>query len=127
MFPITIIEGEITAPFGTVLAGYAAGGEASCIMIDEITGPSHRDLERPGRADKARGPSATGDGAGCEPTEPPSIEVSSELKQLIERVKSAQTYRKEVVHRVLERLQKGELITSESVREAAETILREGL
>ena len=53
--------------------------------------------------------------------------VGAELRGLIERVKSAEVYRKERVHQVLERLQRGELVTSETVREAANRILMEGI
>lgn len=96
-------------------------------MIEEITGPGHREVGRPGRPEKAKDrPEVEGE-AGSRATGPPSIEVSGDLQQLIERVKGAQTYRKEVVHRVLEKLRDGELITSETVRETAEAILREGM
>jgi hypothetical protein len=54
------------------------------------------------------------------------VVVSSELRGLIDRIKHAETFRKERVHQVLEKLQRGELVTSETVREAAERILREG-
>jgi hypothetical protein len=57
----------------------------------------------------------------------PDVPVTVELRQMMERVKGAEGYRKERVHQILERLQRGELVTSETVREAAETILREGI
>ncbi len=54
------------------------------------------------------------------------VSFTNELQSLITRVRSADTFRKERVHQVLEKMQRGELITSETVREAAERILRGG-
>jgi hypothetical protein len=52
--------------------------------------------------------------------------VSSELRELIDRVKQAENYRKERVHQVWEKLRRGELLAAEALREAAEKILDEG-
>ncbi|MFO8008496.1 MAG: hypothetical protein R6V05_12255 [Candidatus Brocadiia bacterium] len=95
-------------------------------MIEEIIGPGHGGLDRLSRSEEAGARRADGEKATSDGEQEPSVEVSSELKALIERVKQAGTYRKERVHQVLEKLQRGELVTSETVREAAERILREG-
>ncbi len=97
-------------------------------MVDEIGGPGHDRFDRLSRADRARAEElkkAAADSARNE--EAPEVVVSSELRELIERVKQAKTYRKDRVHQVLEKLERGELVTSETVREAAETILRGGI
>ena len=54
------------------------------------------------------------------------LAVSPELRCLLDRIKGAETMRKGLVHAVMEKLERGELVTSETVREAAEKILREG-
>ncbi|MHC4480230.1 MAG: flagellar biosynthesis anti-sigma factor FlgM [Planctomycetota bacterium] len=96
-------------------------------MVEEIGATGHDRPERLPRGEKAknsRSESATKGRAG---DEAPEVVVSSELKELVDRVRQADVYRKERVHQVLEKLQRGELVTSEAVREAAEKILREGI
>ena len=96
-------------------------------MVDEISGLGAGWLDRVLRSGKARsertdGPVDGGRGQGDE-TE---LNVSPELRALLDRIKGAETMRKGAVHAVLEKLERGELVTSETVREAAEQILREG-
>lgn len=95
-------------------------------MIDEINGPGHGHLDRLARNGKTNA-RETGRAPGGEAdSDAAELEVSGELRSLIERIKAAETYRKDRVHQVLEKLQRGELVTSEAVREAAERILQEG-
>ena len=96
-------------------------------MVEEIGVPG---FERPGPLPRSSRTAAgrSKDAAGAPQSEEDSeVVVSSELKELINRVKQAEGFRKERVHEVLEKLQRGELVTSETVREAAESILREGI
>jgi len=95
-------------------------------MINEIVGPGRGRPERSSRSGSARpsGLESAAKASGSEDS--PEVTVSSELQGLIERVKEAETFRKERVHQVLEKMRRGELIVSETVREAAEKILREG-
>ncbi len=95
-------------------------------MIDEIVGPAHGEPGRVNRSAKAKARSADSSAAATDSSHAPEVEVSGDLRQLIERVKQAETFRKDRVHEVLEKLQRGELVTSETVREAAERILHEG-
>jgi hypothetical protein len=114
------------ASFGTSLAARTAeGGKPD--MIEEITGPGHGELDRLARSGKAKAHPTEEKDAPAAAEEESEVEVSSELRALIDRIKHAETFRKERVHEVLEKLQRGELVTSETVREAAERILREGL
>lgn len=97
-------------------------------MVDEIGGPGHDRFDRLPRADRAKAEELKKAAGGSAPgEEAPEVVVSSGLKELIERVKQAETYRKDRVHQVLEKLERGELVTSETVREAAERILRGGI
>ena len=96
-------------------------------MVDEIGVPGYDRSDRLTRADRRKigeprkaADLARGDGE-------PEVEVASELRELIARVRRAETVRKHRVHQVLEKLQRGELVTSETVREAAERLLREGV
>jgi hypothetical protein len=96
-------------------------------MLDEISGLGAGWLDRLLRSKKAKSTRADGEGrpksAGGDEAE---LDVSSELRALLGRVKGAETMRKGLVHAVVEKLNRGELVTSETVREAAEKILREG-
>ena len=96
-------------------------------MIEEILGPDHGRAGRASRSGKAKTdePQSAAKTAGGDKAS--EVVVSSELTELIDRVKGAENFRKERVHQVLEKLQRGELVTSETGREAAEKILREGL
>jgi len=93
-------------------------------MVKEVSGagPEHLSFEKTPRTDKSKR-------SPLPPKGKRSVETTAggELRSLIERVKAAETYRKERVHQVLEKLQRGELITSEAVREAARRILEEGV
>jgi len=93
-------------------------------MVKEVSGagPEHLSFQKTPRTDKSKRPPAPAGGKN-----PVESAVGGELRGLIERVKAAETYRKERVHQVLEKLQRGELITSEAVREAARRILEEGV
>jgi restriction endonuclease len=95
-------------------------------MVEEISGSGQDRLDRlsPGERAKAQQAGRAADAPRSDRM--PEVVVSSELRELIERVKQAETFRKERVHEVLEKLQRGELVTSEAVREAAEKILRDG-
>ena len=96
-------------------------------MLDEISGLGAGWLDRLLRSGKAA-PQKTTDGAEGAPGESDEAElaVSAELRALLDRIKSAEPLRKGLVHAVLEKLERGELVTSETVREAAEKILQEG-
>lgn len=96
-------------------------------MVDQIGGPGHDGLDRASRAERARTDEAKAAADAPRSDKGPEVVVSSELRELIDRVKQAETFRKERVHQVLEKLQRGELVTSEAVREAAERILRGGI
>jgi hypothetical protein len=96
-------------------------------MVEEIAGPGHESLDQVSRSDRARIDKAEKADDAARDNQEPEVEVTSELRELIERVKQADTYRKERIHQVLEKLQRGELITSETVRETAERIIREGI
>ena len=96
-------------------------------MIEEIGGPAHGDLDRLARSGKAKTRSTERSDAASDGADGPEYLLPTELQELIERVKSAETFRKDRVHQVLEKLQRDELVTSETVREAAEKLLREGL
>jgi len=58
--------------------------------------------------------------------EAPEVSVSSRLADYVECIKRADNVRKERVHQVLEKMQRGELITPETVQRAAQKILQEG-
>ena len=96
-------------------------------MLEEVTGSGRGGLRplSPGEKARARAAERTADrpadGGGVQG------EVADELRALVERVKQADTFRKERVHAVLEKLQKGELVTPDAVRQAAQRILLEGL
>jgi len=99
-------------------------------MVEEITGSSRNRLGRLTRADKAKVRKAP-DKAGAAGSEPSPAgdaveELPGELQALIDRVKQGDAVRLERVHEVLEKLQRGELISSDAVRAAAERILSEG-
>jgi hypothetical protein len=96
-------------------------------MVDQIGGPGHERPDRLSRTDRAPMSESASAADAPRSDKGPEVVVSSELRELVERVKQADTFRKERVHEVLEKLQRGELVTSEAVREAAERILREGL
>ena len=96
-------------------------------MVEEIGGTGYHPPDRLSPSGKPRtsGPEGVADARkGAE--SPEEVVVSSELRELIDRVRQADIHRKERVHQVLEKLQRGELVTSEAVREAAERILRQG-
>ena len=66
---------------------------------------------------------------GAEETKPPEKlkpKVSSKLQKFIDSVREAEPIRKNRVHEVLKKLERGELLAPESIREAAEKLLREG-
>ena len=95
-------------------------------MVQEIRGPGH---------DQSPGVTRSNGPKGRKPAKPtdsvagsgsPAVEVSGELNDLISRVKQAEVFRKDRVHQVLEKLQRGELVTSETVRDAAERLLQGG-
>ena len=96
-------------------------------MVDEISGMGAGWLDRILRSNKARSERTDGpaDGERLQGDDA-ELAVSAELRALLDRIKNAETMRKGVVHAVLERFERGELVTSETVREAAEQILREG-
>lgn len=96
-------------------------------MVDEISGLGAGWLDRILRSGKARSEKTDGpaDGEHVQGDQA-ELAVSAELRVLLDRIKSAETMRKDVVHAVLEKYQRGELVTSETVRDAAEQILREG-
>ena len=96
-------------------------------MIDEIAGagPGRLDRSSPGAAARTRKAERGKGGAGSD--EPLDVAVPGGLRALMERVKQADVHRKERVHAVLEKLQRGELVTSETVRLTAEGILRTGI
>jgi len=96
-------------------------------MVDEISGLGAGWLDRLLRSGKAntRRTGEAGKGSVGESDEA-ELAVSPELRALLDRIRSAETLRKGLVHAVLEKLERGELVTSETVREAAEKILREG-
>lgn len=96
-------------------------------MIEEVNGAAHGPLDRLSRSGKGKAPESEEIGATAEEDEGAEVVVSSELRVLIERIKQAGTFRKDRVHQVLEKLRRGELVTSETVREAAERLLQEGL
>ena len=93
-------------------------------MVKEISGagPDRVFLGKSARSDKPRKVSS-----GSKGDDAPEAVVGGEVKGLVERVKAAEVYRKERVHQVLEKFQRGELITSETVREAARKILEGGI
>ena len=95
-------------------------------MIEEIDAAGNDRLDRlsPGertRTDESGRAAQTPQGGKAQ-----EVVVSSGLTELIDRVKQAESFRKERVSQVLEKLQLGELVTSETVRGAAERILNEG-
>ena len=96
-------------------------------MVEEIGGPAHGDLDRLARSGRAKTHPTDGSAAAPVGANEPESVLPTELRELIERVKSAETFRKDRVHQVLEKLERDELVTSETVREAAEKLLREGL
>ncbi len=95
-------------------------------MVDEIGRLSNGWFGRIGRNEKAKAQRADG---RAEPgaDDDPDVAVAGELQALLDRIRNSETTRMSRVHEVLEKLQRGELVTSEAVREAAERILREGL
>jgi len=95
-------------------------------MIEEIVGPSHGRPDRLSQTKQVKAAKPESSAGSRQAEDTSEVAVTSELQGLIDRVKSAPTVRKERIHEVLEKLQRGELLTSETVREAAERILREG-
>ncbi len=96
-------------------------------MVEEIAGAGEGELDRLSRTGKTQDQSAARKPAPARDQQEPAVQLSGDLRELIDRIRHARTFRKEKVHRVLEKLQEGELVTSETVREAAEKILREGI
>jgi uncharacterized protein YheU (UPF0270 family) len=95
-------------------------------MVEHINGPGQDRLDRLSPGERARILETRKATEALSSESGPGVVVSSELRGLIDRIKHAETFRKERVHQVMEKLQRGELVTSETVREAAEKILREG-
>lgn len=96
-------------------------------MLDEISGLGSGWLDRLLRSSRSKsGRTRRREDAESAGADEAELDVSPELRALLERVKAAETTRKGLVHAVLEKLERGELVTSETVREAAEKILREG-
>ncbi|MCK4373920.1 MAG: hypothetical protein KAX19_01285 [Candidatus Brocadiae bacterium] len=96
-------------------------------MVEEIGVPGHDRSGPLSRSDRARIHDSKNAAEASRSGRTPEVVVSSELRELIERVKEAEGFRKDRVHEVLEKLRRGELVTSETVREAAERILRDGI
>ena len=96
-------------------------------MIEEIRGAGFDGLDRLVRTGKSQKGEADSPAQAPSEDQDPAEALPSELRELIDRIKHADGFRKERVHQVLEKLQSGELVTSETVREAAERILREGI
>ena len=95
-------------------------------MADK-TSPIGRDgLSRLSGSGKAKVHASESSAAAPRSDEASEPVVSPELRELIDRVKQAEDYRKERVHQVWEKLQRGELLGAEAIREAAEKILDEG-
>ncbi len=94
-------------------------------VVDNVGNNIIRDLTRIMRKDRKRAASR----GGASDLSDPEIRdvVSFELVELLERVRTADVVRKDRVHRVIERLKKDELVTSESVREAAERMIEKGI
>ncbi len=95
-------------------------------MVQEIRGSGHDQspgVTRSSGAKVSKPAKPTDSAAGSSAS---AVEVSGELNDLISRVKQADVFRKDRVHQVLEKLQRGELVTSETVREAAERLLQGG-
>ena len=96
-------------------------------MVEEISGLGAGWLDRLLRSGKARSGRADGPADGDHVLgDEAELAVSADLRALLDRIKSAETMRKGVVHAVLEKFERGDLVTSETVRDAAEQILREG-
>ena len=97
-------------------------------MVKEITGPGFEPLGRARRPRTRKGQAAADAPAGGRAADADDVEaLPGEIRGLIDRVRGGETYRLERVHEVLEKLQRGELVTSETVRRAAERILRGGI
>ena len=97
-------------------------------MVREISGPGFDSLGRARKTDRSNSRRAQGNtGEQTEEKTAASSELPTELQSLIERVKQDDTVRLERVHAVLEKLQEGKLVTSDTVREAAERILQGGV
>ena len=97
-------------------------------MVEKVDGPGYDRLGRLSRSGKPETGRADGVKRGAARAEAADeTALSGEVWELVNRIKSAETYRKDRVHEVLEKLQRGELINCETVREAAEKILREGI
>jgi hypothetical protein len=108
------------------LVNRVKGGKAK--MVREISGPGFDSLGRARRTDRSRSGRANGKDAGrAEETTRDAGELPTELQSLIERVKQNDTVRLERVHAVMEKLEKGELVTSEAVRDAARRIMEGGV
>ncbi len=96
-------------------------------MLDEISGLGSGWLDRLLRSSKAKpGRTEEGERADLGEDDEAELAVSADLSALLARIKGAETLRKGLVHAVVEKLNRGELVTSETVRDAAEKILREG-
>jgi hypothetical protein len=96
-------------------------------MVREISGPGYDSLGRVNRNDRSRTRRGQDKAGKTADKTSGASELPTELHSLIERVKQDDTVRLERVHAVLEKLDKGELVTSETVRRAAERILRGGV
>ena len=95
-------------------------------MADEISPVGRDRLSRLSGSRKAKVPTSEGSAAAPRNDGASEPVVSSELRELIDRVKQAENYRKERVHQVWEKLQRGELLAAEALQEAAEKMLDEG-
>jgi len=99
-------------------------------MVDEIGAAAQGQLrpvsqgEKPETKELERRPESQ---AGEQAKTPGEASVSSGLQDIVERVKQSDDFRKDVVHKVLQELTDGELVTPRTIREAAERILREGV
>ncbi len=96
-------------------------------MVNDIDGAGQRRMDRLARSRDSGSPEAVKKRQGPSDGEDSEVVVSSELRELVERIKGAETFRKARVHDVLEKLKRGELVISETVREAAERLLQEGI
>lgn len=96
-------------------------------MLDEISGLGAGWLDRLLRSSKAKaGRTEKGESADLAEDDKAELAISPDLSALLDRIKGAETMRKGLVHAVIKKLNRGALVTSETVRDAAEKILREG-
>ena len=95
-------------------------------MADEISPVGQDRLSRLSESGKAKVNASESSAAAPRSDEASEPVVSPELRELIDRIKQAENYRKERVHQVWEKLQRGELLVPEALRETAEKILSEG-